>query len=388
MSKEACDQITTLVSSLADQAGLPFSQLAKLWYESVAGKASSGRRHWNAYQAYIRHPEYGGEERARLRDPEGRVPLASQLSAPQIVECYKLFKQSKTQWAQILETFHQMSAPKGKRHCKTFDQGAAQVKELLGRLQRDGIDGAVVLASGTRNYAYETQLATGFFDARCRANKELMGLHLQAHRTNELSLKSVVLAFEEPVVPQVTVSAEADGSDAMAMAASTTNGVSLTNLLRSAYLEDVPTVKIGKNKFPWLKLREHLAENGLYIHGYPVGVRYPHDVKGIQGVHGLSTLEKTRLRYALRLRDGSAGDRSKGLRFERYDGNKNDLSNSKIPVIFSTSYGKDDLGKVLKTMYFNFDIDLLSESRTGHRLQSGARDVLVADPGVEDGYYI
>ncbi|KAJ6451510.1 hypothetical protein C8R47DRAFT_1196118 [Mycena vitilis] len=261
-------QITALVSALATDMGIPFTKLADGWYKSVRGKFS-GPRHWNTYQAYIRHEAYGRRECARLRPQDEVVPSVEQLHSGDIGICYQRFKKEEKDWKDILDNFEGLSAPKPGREARTFDRAAAQTEALLGRLQRDGITGVVALASNSRTYAYETSSAVGFFSKICRANTELICVHLQAYRTHQLSLKAVEIAFHDPHTappprPQ-KIYAHADPQPAHETVQT------LTDLLRTAFLKDIPGGQLPGNGFPWLTLVVTLANNGLYLDGYPNG---------------------------------------------------------------------------------------------------------------------
>ncbi|KAJ6456325.1 hypothetical protein C8R47DRAFT_1082425 [Mycena vitilis] len=319
---ERCEKITAIVHDMAQELDLAFEQVASMWYESVSGR-TGGLRLWNVYQSYIRDEVYGCREQRRLQALEGSLPAVAELTAREVGDFYKSFKQTKN-WKEVLVHFNKLSAPKRKRPSKVFDQGAAQAREL----------------AKTQTFVHETQLAEGvnqmwntckrrltsfqFFAMRCRADKELIGLHLQAHTKHNLSLESIQFAFEDVFPARPPSHVEDREREAEYMPGH--DLTSLTDLLRSAYSEDVQQTLCGRG-FPWLQLTRTLAENGLFVDGYPADVRYPHESKGNQGVHGLRAAEKARLIRALELRKpGGVDPPSAGLRFKRYTGHKQGLS--------------------------------------------------------------
>ncbi|KAJ7163405.1 hypothetical protein C8R43DRAFT_946852 [Mycena crocata] len=365
-------RINNLFEQIAQEESLPVEQLVRRWYASVKGK-KCGRTLWNTYQAYISHETYGAVERRKLA-VNGRTPPGNALSRHEIASCYNSFKAQVSNWQDILDTFEAYQAP-NKRHEKTFDQNVVLVEQLLERLQKSGIDGAIVLASEKRTHTYETDFAQGLIMSWPAFT--YMPTESNGGYSDLISRQSVALAWPQTTnldstadasqVDQALVPVHSPPSPPQAASSASHQHPPITKLsehLRDAYFHDLHTVLPGSN-FPWLDLTAHLAAKGLYIDGYPDDVRYPHDTSGARGVQSLSTAEQCSMSRALegerRLKfraypGNSQGTSSYHLRHDPSDNSilspLQDLQNSMYPVIVS----RDKRGELVKFLFLNREV--------------------------------
>ncbi|KAJ7170369.1 hypothetical protein C8R43DRAFT_1120798 [Mycena crocata] len=344
-------RINDLVSTIAQEISMDFDQLASLWVASVTTYKPSQPSLWNAYQRYFRDPNLGGTERQRhatLMQQQGQV--LSVTDNAQISICFADFRTRVTNWEEILRTVNEYSPPK---HI-TFERGRIQVEQLLDQLQRNGIDGAVVLASERRNHTYETKLAKGFFLEKCRANPEMAGHHLGTHRMNQLSLQTVRISWKDkfqPVIPPASKTKRSHSS----VSPSKLKQLKLPDLLRTIYHEDVGSMPARKG-FPWLNLESHLIANSLYLDGYPSEIPYPKNTPGNNGCNGLRADQKMALHAAIDRRKST--NPSHGLRFRPYSGNPLDYKNGYVALIRS----RDAHGRTVKSLYAGGRVEYMSES--------------------------
>ncbi|EJF60373.1 hypothetical protein DICSQDRAFT_171095 [Dichomitus squalens LYAD-421 SS1] len=196
-------QVQKSAKDIAAETGLSLSQVFDRWM-STSQRTHTKRNPWNLYSAYFKDNEE--QELARLREPCAEGASDTDIRRA----CYRAFLANMEPKAhEILtkySTLRQIQA--GKR--QTNAERKAQFRKFQKKLQ-DHIDafeslhgfraafvcaGSIPNSDGGLGAVYESKLATGFFESRCRANPNTILSHFKVQVFNTASMDVVSMTFD------------------------------------------------------------------------------------------------------------------------------------------------------------------------------------------------